>query len=62
MIEVEKELDKQIKTVTNSVRSMNAELAKDSTVSSLHNKIQSFYDNNTAAHKKWGKPVKADAF
>ena len=58
LIEAEKELDKQIKTVTNSVRSMNAELAKDSTVSSLHNKIQSFYDNNTAAHKKWGNQLK----
>lgn len=58
LIEAEKELDKQIKTVTNSVRSMNAELAKDSTVSSLHNKIQSFYDNNTAAHKKWGSQLK----
>ncbi len=50
LIEADKELDKQIKTVTNSVRKMNAELAKDTTVSSLHNKIQTFYDNNCAPH------------
>jgi len=58
LIEAEKEFDKQIKTVTNSVRKMNAELAKDSTISSLHNKIQSFYDNNTAAHRQWGSQLK----
>ena len=32
LIEAEKELDKQVKAVTNSVRKMNAEFAKDSTV------------------------------
>lgn len=58
LIEADKELDKQIKTVTNSVRKMNAELAKDTTVSSLHNKIQSFYDNNSAAHGRWGSQLK----
>ncbi len=58
LIEADKELDKQIKTVTNSVRKMNAELAKDTTVSSLHNKIQSFYDNNSAAHGRWGAQLK----
>ena len=57
LIESEKELDKQIKTVTNSVRKMNAEFAKDSTVSSLHNKIQFFYDSNTAAHRQWGNQL-----
>ena len=58
LIEAEKELDKQLKTVTNSVRKMNAELAKDSAVSSLHNKIQTFYDNNSAAHGRWGAQLK----
>lgn len=58
LIEADKELDKQIKTVTNSVRKMNAELAKDTTVSSLHNKIQTFYDNNSAAHGRWGVQLK----
>lgn len=37
---------------------MNAELAKDTAVSSLHNKIQTFYDNNTAAHGRWGSQLK----
>lgn len=58
LIEADKELDKQIKTVTNSVRKMNAELAKDTKVSSLHNKIQTFYDNNSAAHGRWGAQLK----
>ena len=58
LIESEKELDKQLKTVTNSVRKMNAELAKDSAVSSLHNKIQTFYDNNSASHGRWGAQLK----
>ena len=58
LIEADKELDRQIKTVTNSVRKMNAELAKDTAVSSLHNKIQAFYDNNSAAHGRWGAQLK----
>lgn len=58
LIEADKELDKQIKTVTNSIRKMNAELAKDSVISNLHNKIQSFYDNNSAAHGRWGAQLK----
>lgn len=58
LIEADKELDKQVKTVTNSVRKMNAEFAKDSAISSLHNKIQAFYDNNSAAHGRWGAQLK----
>ena len=58
LIEADKELDKQIKTITNSVQKMNAELAKDTAVSSLHNKIQTFYDNNSAAHGRWGAQLK----
>ena len=58
LIEADKELDRQIKTVTNSIRKMNAELAKDSVISTLHNKIQSFYDNNSAAHGRWGAQLK----
>lgn len=58
LIEADKELDRQIKTVTNSVRKMNAELAKDTAVSSLYNKIQTFYDNNSAAHGRWGAQLK----
>jgi len=37
---------------------MNAELAKDTAVSSLHNKIQTFYDNNSASHGRWGAQLK----
>ncbi len=58
LINAEKELDKQIKRVTNSVRTMNAQLAKDSTISSLHNRIQEFYDKNSAAHSKCGAQLK----
>jgi len=58
LINAEKELDTQIKQVTNSVRTMNAQLAKDSTISSLHNRIQEFYDKNSAAHSKWGVDLK----
>lgn len=58
LISAEKELDKQLKTVTNSVRKMNAEYAKDSAIASLNSKIQNFYNNNTAAHRRWGSQLK----
>lgn len=55
LIASEKELDKQIKTVTNSVRSMNAELAKDSAISSFRNQVADFISKN-------GKTVKSFQF
>lgn len=58
LIASEKELDKQIKTVTNSVRSMNAELAKDSAVSSLHNQLSDFMSKNGKAVRYFGKDLK----
>ncbi len=58
LIKAENELDIEVKKVTNSIRTMNATLAKDSTISSLHNQIQKFYDNNGAAHRKWGAQLK----
>ena len=58
LIASEKELDKQIKTVTNSVRSMNAELAKDSKVSSLHNQLADFMSKNGKAVRYFGKDLK----
>lgn len=58
LIAAEKELDIQIKSITNSVKTMNAELAKDSTISSLHQRIQEFYDKNGASHRKWGADLK----
>ena len=50
LIEAEKQLNAEIKTVTSSITSMNASLAKTSQVDSLKQKIQSFYDKNTATH------------
>ncbi len=58
LIASEKELDKQIKTVTNSVRSMNAELAKDSKVSSLHNQIADFMGKNGKTMRYFGTDLK----
>lgn len=58
LIASEKELDKQIKTVTNSVRSMNAELAKDSKVSSLHNQLADFMSKNGKTVKYFGNDLR----
>lgn len=58
LIEAEKQLNAEIKTVTSSIISMNASLAKTSQVDSLKQKIQSFYDKNTATHGKWGTELK----
>lgn len=58
LIASEKELDKQIKTVTNSVRSMNAELAKDSAISSLHNHLADFMGKNGKTVKYFGNDLK----
>lgn len=58
LIEAEKQLNAEIKTVTSSITSMNASLAKTSHVDALKQKIQSFYDKNTATHGKWGTELK----
>lgn len=54
LIAAEKELDVQIKKVTSSVRSMNADLAKDTAVTSLHNRVQDFMSKNGKAVKSFG--------
>lgn len=54
LIAAEKELDIQIKKVTSSVRTMNADLAKDTAVSSLHNRVQDFMGKNGKAVKYFG--------
>lgn len=51
LIAAEKELDTQIKKVTNSVRTMNADLAKDSVVASLHGRVEDFMSKNGKAAK-----------
>lgn len=58
LIAAEKELDNQIKTVTNSVRSMNTELAKDSKVSSLHNQLADFMSKNGKTVKYFGNDLR----
>ena len=57
LIEAEKALDTEIKKVQSSVTSMNATMAKSSSVDALRQKYQMFYDTNTAAHRKWGKSL-----
>lgn len=58
LIASEKELDKQIKTVTNSVRSMNVELAKNSKVSSLHNQLADFMSKNGKTVRYFGNDLR----
>lgn len=58
LIAAEKELDTQIKKVTSSVRSMNADLAKDTAVASLHNRVQDFMSKNGKAVKYFGDELR----
>lgn len=58
LIEAEKALDTEIKKVQSSVTSMNSTMAKSSAVDSLRQKIQQFYDINTASHGRWGNDLK----
>ena len=58
LIAAEKELDVQIKKVTSSVRTMNADLAKDTAVASLHNRVQDFMGKNGKAVKSFGAELK----
>ena len=58
LIEAEKALDTEIKKVQSSVTSMNATMAKSSAVDALRQKVQQFYDINTASHGKWGNSLK----
>lgn len=54
-----KKLDEAIKSTTNSIKKMNAEYAKDSSVDSLKQKVQEFYDKNTASHARYGKELRS---
>lgn len=51
LVAAEKELDTQIKKVANSVGTMNAQLAKDSAVASLHSRVEEFMSKNGKAAK-----------
>lgn len=54
LIQKEEELGRQLKSTTNDIKVQNAEWAKSSKVDSLHQKIQEFYDKNSATHRQWG--------
>ena len=59
LIEVEKALDTEIKKVQSSITTVNSTMAKSPTVDSLRQKVQQFYDINTASHGKWGNSLKS---
>lgn len=54
-----RQLETELKKTTAEVRSYNAEWAKDSQVSALHQRVQEFYDKNSATHRKWGAQLKS---
>ena len=58
LIDSSEKLDTEYKKITNSVRKMNAELAKDSAVSSLHNQVANFMSKNGKTVKYFGTDLK----
>lgn len=58
LIESSEKLDNEYKRITNSVRQMNAEMAKDSSVASLHNQVSEFMGKNGKAVKYYGTDLK----
>lgn len=59
LIEAERALDTEVKKVQNSVNSMNATIAKNTAVDSLRQKVQQFYDINTASHRQYGAQLQS---
>ena len=59
LIEAEKALDIEVKKVQSSITTMNSTIAKSSAVDALRQKVQQFYDINTASHGKWGNSLKS---
>lgn len=55
LIESSKKLDAEYQKITNDVRKMNAEMAKDSAISSLHNQVNEFMSKNGKAVKYSGE-------
>lgn len=55
LIESSKQLDTEYQKITNDVRKMNAEMAKDSAISSLHNQVNDFMRKNGKAVKYSGE-------
>ena len=59
LIEAERALDTEVKKVQSSVTSMNATMAKSTAVDSLRQKVQQFYDINTASHRQYGAQLQS---
>ncbi len=57
-IAVAKRWEQAVKSVNNAVKQMKLEYATDSQISSFHQKLQEFYDKNSATHRKWGDDLK----
>lgn len=55
LIESGKKLDTEYQKITNDVRKMNAEMAKDSAIASLHNQVNDFMSKNGKAVKYSGE-------
>lgn len=55
LIESSKKLDTEYQKTTNDVRKMNAEMAKDSAIASLHNQVNDFMSKNGKAVKYSGE-------
>jgi len=53
-----KRWEQAVKSTTNAVKQMKLEYATDSQVSAFHQRLQEFYDKNTATHKQWGTELK----
>lgn len=58
LISAEEALNTEIKKVQSSVTTMNTELMKSSAVDSLRQRVQQFYDTNTATHRVFGTQLK----
>lgn len=58
LISAEKDLKTQLDTVTNAVRKMNAELAKSSSISSLHNQVADFMSKNGKTVRYFGDELR----
>lgn len=59
LIEAERLLGVEIQKTTAQINSQNAQFATNSSVDTLRAKYESFYANNSAAHKRWGAQLKA---
>lgn len=59
LIASSEKLDAEYKKITNSVKTMNATMAKDSAIDSLRQKYQKFYDLNGKSHLKFGSELRS---